>query len=125
MFAGHGSSGGDSGRNHGGRVLPSASGRRAVCSSAAVLYYGGDQQLRSLSGTHQHTHTDFSFLNEFSPQSIIIKAFDQVACGSRQPSGCLWACCTQLAHTVYTPNLSHLNLLRAPFYFCHEKLDTF
>lgn len=59
VCAGDGPSWGDLGRQHGGWVLPSSSGRRAICSSVDLLHYGGDQQLRNPTGTHTHlrTHT--------------------------------------------------------------------
>lgn len=61
VCAGDGPSWGDLGRQHGGWVLPSSSGRRAICSSVDLLHYGGDQQLRNPTGTHtcarMHTRT--------------------------------------------------------------------
>lgn len=64
VCAGDGSPGGDSGWWHGGRVLPSASGCRAFCTSVDLLYNGGDQQLRNLTGAHVYTHTDSGILND-------------------------------------------------------------
>lgn len=77
VCAGNGSSGGDPGWQHGGWVLPPPPWCWTICPSVDLLHNGGDQQLRVITGTQLHKHTQI-LAGKWVLSSIIAKTSDKL-----------------------------------------------